>query len=309
MHPFSLLSLLQLPFMLSAYNVSVRRRLLQRVCGGVAAIFPTVLLPNALEPSIAIAVAEDQQLLPPLPDIKTIVTFRVRIARSDGTFASRENDDDPPFVGDLRLGLFETTKVCAENFLSYARPFNMDGDAPSFARSNIVAFKDEQLIAGVIPGLTVAKFGGGIGLEYGGSIKPVKSWVEEARDRKAKRLRHDRPFLLSHNDDDVTPTFSITTMRNPSLDFTNTVFGVVLDDKGKEVIQHILSVPTYSAQARGSVVPGGEALFDKQNEFFLGLAKSLGDTRVGKAFEGKLLRRVEVVSSKVESSEGAAGVV
>ena len=107
----------------------------------------------------------------------------------------------------------------------------------------------------------------------------------------------------------MTPTFSITTMRNPSLDFTNTVFGVVLDDKGKEVIQHILSIPTYSAQARGSVVPGGEALFDKQNEFFLGLAKSLGDTRVGKAYEGKLLRRVEVVSSKVESSEGAAGVV
>jgi hypothetical protein len=52
----------------------------------------------------------------------------------------------------------------------------------------------------------------------------------------------------------------------------------------------------------GSTDPGKEnvvqdaaqAVFNAQRGFFRGAAKSLGDTRVSKVYEGKLLRRVEV---------------
>jgi hypothetical protein len=36
-------------------------------------------------------------------------------------------------------------------------------------------------------------------------------------------------------------------------------------------------------------------MFREQNQFFKGVAKSIGDSRVDKVFDGKLLRKVEVV--------------
>jgi hypothetical protein len=37
-----------------------------------------------------------------------------------------------------------------------------------------------------------------------------------------------------------------------------------------------------------------ELIFNAQREFFRGAAKSFGDTRLSKVYEGKFLRRVEV---------------
>jgi hypothetical protein len=37
------------------------------------------------------------------------------------------------------------------------------------------------------------------------------------------------------------------------------------------------------------------SVFKAQKEFFRGAAKTFGDTRVSKLYEGKLLRRVEVL--------------
>jgi hypothetical protein len=59
-------------------------------------------------------------------------------------------------------------------------------------------------------------------------------------------------------------------------------------------------LPTYSVER-----PSGEdefgtegvttVVFNAQREIFRGAAKSLGDTRVSKLYEGKLMRRVEIL--------------
>jgi hypothetical protein len=97
--------------------------------------------------------------------------------------------------------------------------------------------------------------------------------------------------------------FGITTRASPELDSTNIVFGqVLLDDSSREFLNKCQDLPTYSMerpkgdprQESKAVEDVAAAVFNSQREFFRGAAKTFGDSRANKVYEGKLLRRVEV---------------
>ena len=118
--------------------------------------------------------------------------------------------------------------------------------------------------------------------------------------------------LLTHKTLDLMPSFGITTMKAPELDATHVVFGRLLpDDSSNEFLRLVRDeIPKHSMDrpSQSNDFPTTEAeratneltsrVFSAQRDFFRGAAKSLGDTRIDKIYEGKLLRRVEV--TKVE---------
>ena len=69
------------------------------------------------------------------------------------------------------------------------------------------------------------------------------------------------------------------------------------DDSTLEWFRNVEDIPTYSIDRPSGFESGGVAtsVFNAQREFFRGAAKSVGDTRVNKLYEGKLLRRTEVM--------------
>lgn len=156
------------------------------------------------------------------------------------------------------------------------------------------------IVGGYIPGLELTSFGGGTALQYGGRVLSAPLWV----DKETKRLPHNSRGLLTHRSLDVTPTFGITTRSStPELDSTNIVFGQVLsDDSSRAFLQLVQDLPTYSLERQrvgdpreATVVDGvAAAVFNSQRVFFRGAAKTLGDSRIDKVYEGKLLRRVEI---------------
>ena len=117
----------------------------------------------------------------------------------------------------------------------------------------------------------------------------------------SEKLSHSTKGLLTHKTLDVTPTFGITTRAAPELDSTHTVFGQVLwDDSTLAWFENLQDIPTYSVDRPSGYdefQTGGVAtsVYNAQREFFRGAAKSVGDTRVSKLYDGKLLRRTEVL--------------
>lgn len=126
-------------------------------------------------------------------------------------------------------------------------------------------------------------------------------WIEPGTP--AMTLKHNTKGLLTHRILDVAPTFGITTRTStPELDGTCVVFGKVLvDDSSQEFFRLVEDLPTYNME-RTTTDPRGEnladtaksAVFNSQREIFRSVAKGIGDSRVSKVYEGKLLRRVEV---------------
>ena len=118
------------------------------------------------------------------------------------------------------------------------------------------------------------------------------------------KISHNTPGLLTHKQFDVKPAFGITTRSDRTvLDPTNTVFGKLLPDAlSADFLKRVSELPMYSIDRPAPVLGkektaadyAAEAVFSAQRDLFRGAAKSLGDTRVGKLYEGKLLRRVEV---------------
>ena len=152
---------------------------------------------------------------------------------------------------------------------------------------------------GYIPGLELTSIGGGSALQYGGRVLPAMLWV----DKNTENLSHSQKGLLSHKFLDATPMFGITTRPCPELDSTNFVFGqVLLDNVSREFLEKCQDLPTYSMerpmgdprQENKAVEDMAAAVFNTQREFFRGAAKTFGDSRADKVYEGKLLRRVEV---------------
>eukprot|EP00527_Entomoneis_sp_CCMP2396_P008946 CAMPEP_0198147160 /NCGR_PEP_ID=MMETSP1443-20131203/33508_1 /TAXON_ID=186043 /ORGANISM="Entomoneis sp., Strain CCMP2396" /LENGTH=421 /DNA_ID=CAMNT_0043811345 /DNA_START=162 /DNA_END=1427 /DNA_ORIENTATION=+ len=144
------------------------------------------------------------------------------------------------------------------------------------------------------------------------------------------QMRHLGKGLLTHKILEPLPIFGITTRTDTTqLDATHVVFGrlVVLEDTsnnpgtaagtasddGRQFLKIVSNLPTYSELSR-PVLPtdveassllsttstidvvddAAAAIFQAQRYFFRSAAKSFGDSRIEKVYEGKLLRRVEV---------------
>jgi Cyclophilin type peptidyl-prolyl cis-trans isomerase/CLD len=299
-----------------------RRRFLQTTAGAtLATAVPWPVFSQAFA-ATAISSAPSSSLPPPLmlPE-QAIVThkvfFNVRVSRSDGTFYVRDDLPDVAenqvFTGRLVVGLVgKNAPNHVARFLQYvtvdSKPLD-DAPLPSYSRSSFTQFDQATglLLGGTIPSLEVTELQGTSVLKYGGRIFPSKLWIDVATPTTPK-LSHVGVGLLTHDQFDVTPAFGITTRSDStSLDRTHTVFGRLLPDETTAAfLQRVAELPTYSVDrpmATGDDNSNGNnllleeaagALYTAQRDFFRGAAKSFGDTRVSKLYEGKLLRRVEV---------------
>ena len=121
---------------------------------------------------------------------------------------------------------------------------------------------------------------------------------------------------MTHRALDLTPEFGITTRSNSDLDSSSVVFGRLLLEgeeyqQNLEFLRDIEDLPTYSMDRPSTPgekieIPATRAtesiassVFAAQREVFRGAAKSFGDTRLDKIYEGKLLRKVMVTKVDV----------
>jgi cyclophilin family peptidyl-prolyl cis-trans isomerase len=257
-----------------------------------------------------------------LPPITHKVYFDVRISRSDGTFYIRDavstDPEDEPFIGQLVFGLFgKNTPNHVQRFLNYVDvPYDVDNPFPSYSRSRFTTLDISTglLIGGTIPGLDVSTLAGGNVLEYGGRVIPAKLWVEDRNSESSEgaKVSHSFKGLLTHRNLDLTPSFGVTTRSSTtSLDATHTVFGCILEDRGG-FLERTVDLPVLTDSGKvsrteidGPVTVGGSgggdlggalasSVFTAQRRVFRDAAKTFGDSRLDKVYDGKLLRRVEV---------------
>lgn len=113
--------------------------------------------------------------------------------------------------------------------------------------------------------------------------------------------------LLTHRNLDPTPSFGITTRKTSTiLDDTHTIFGMVMEDESG-FLDEVVDIPVLLDTGRVSrttsepVAMGGDvggslasSVFTAQRAIFRDAAKTFGDTRLEKVYDGKLLRRIEV---------------
>ncbi|KAL3934822.1 MAG: hypothetical protein SGBAC_009538 [Bacillariaceae sp.] len=243
------------------------------------------------------------------------VFFDLRIARQDGSTYVRDDLPDTfenrVIQARLTMGLFgKEAPNNVKKFLSYVLPpkdSDVDNPYPAFSRSSFTSLNQETglLSAGYIPSLRVSDIGGSTALTYGSRVLPASLWIDKSSPTTTK-LSHDVKGLLTHKTLDVTPNFGITTRPEPSLDGTHTIFGQVLwDDSTVSLFRDFQDIPTYAMERPAGYDefnPAGgftTSVYNAQKDFFRGAAKSFGDTRVSKLYEGKLLRRVEVLQAGI----------
>ena len=94
------------------------------------------------------------------------------------------------------------------------------------------------------------------------------------------------------------PTYSIDRPIAPpqSSSFISTPSQFIIDDNNT---RSATTLPSYMIQQKPDTMmttmkPATDAIYNLQREFFRNTAKTLGDTRINKLYNGKLLRRVEV---------------
>jgi len=252
------------------------------------------------------------------------IFMNVRISRSDGTFYVRDDLPDVPenrvYNFKLVLGLFgKNAPRHVEKFLSYISgdsPLD-DNPLPSYGRSYFTSFDEASglLLGGSIPSLELTEVGGGTAIRYGGRLLPASLWVErpltQQPDSLPPRISHAAKGLLTHRNLDATPAFGVTTRTDTTqLDRSHTVFGAILFGESTDAatfMDIVPDLPTYSVDRPASMRNGDpgtgqasavddatEAVFNAQRDFFRQAAKTFGDSRVDKVYEGKLLRRVQV---------------
>ena len=149
-----LLSFLSLTRALSSFPIITRR----------AIILSIPLLPAASIAYETVDTQGDASLVSqggvsPAPRTTAKVRFNVRIARGDGTFATRDDDADPVYRSSLVFGLYgDNAPVSVEQFLSYIDPAQFT--VPSFASSlfSAVTPEDGLLVGGKIKGLESTVF-------------------------------------------------------------------------------------------------------------------------------------------------------
>jgi cyclophilin family peptidyl-prolyl cis-trans isomerase len=243
----------------------------------------------------------------PDEEITDKVFMDIRVARQDGSTYVRDDlpDTFENTVIRTRLVFGLYGKLAPNNvqkFLNYIVPPNdsdVDDPYPSYGRSNFPSFDQSTglLGGGYIPSLRVKDIGGSTALTYGARVLSAPLWI----DQSSSKLSHSTKGLLTHRTLDVTPAFGMTTRECRSLDATHTVFGQVLwNDETLDFFRALQDFPTYSVDrpsgndefGTGAVA---SSVFAAQRSIFRGAAKSLGDSRVNKVYEGKLLRRIEVL--------------
>lgn len=255
--------------------------------------------------AVDLRIAQDEPL------VTHTVIFNVRISRSDGTFYTKSEPEEPNnevFTGKVSFGLYgNLAPVHVSRFLEYVDVLYSPADEnqlPSYARSQFPSLDQSTglLTGGFIPGLHLTNFAGSSALEYGGRIFSSRLWID---DVKNKRVSHTRAGLLTHRDLDVLPVFGITTRdERQLLDTGYTVFGTLLPtDSSADFLSRCIQLPTYSLD-RPAVPIGGtrateevaSSFYSFQKDLFRSAAKTFGDARLDNVYEGKLLRRVEVTS-------------
>ena len=277
-------------------NICGRRAVLD--LGRVAAASTVFLTPAARADTTATTtVAPSPTSFAAAPKVTHKIFFDVRIARADGTFATRDNDPDPVYRSSLVFGLYgDLAPRHVSEFMKYIdvpTPASADDPSnPSYASSLFPAVIPDTglIVGGKIKGLEPANFNGASALNYGGRLLPSPLWLESG----GEKLKHDRSGLLTHRDLDPLPLFGVTTKGMPSLDETHTVFGQVLE--GGEFMRRVEFLPTYSISTSSIEEPGSvsESVFTFQKQLFRGAAKAAGDKRLEDLYEGKLLRKVDV---------------
>lgn len=158
-------------------------------------------------------------------------------------------------------------------------------------------------------------------MKYAGRVLPAKLWLENQSGDGSPTLSHTIAGLLTHRNLDLTPSFGITTRggtlsSSSTLDATHTIFGCILEDQNG-FLEKIVDLPVLtdtgmvsmttkgndgdpanSGSSPASVNMGASSLassvFTAQRKVFRDAAKTFGDTRLDKVYDGKLLRRVEV---------------
>lgn len=279
----------------------------RRACLDILQLLPlTGLVTNELAVS---PTSVRESSLPSMPNVPITdrVFFDVRTARQDGSTYVRDDLPDTFENQVLRarlvFGLYGTIAPNhVEKFLSYTIPpkdDDIDNPYPSYGRSTFSSLDQETglLVGGRISSLRVKDIGGSSAITYGARVLPANFWFDKTKDR----LSHSQKGLLTHRNLDVTPSFGITTRASPALDTTHTVFGQVMwDESTLQWFSDLEDIPAYSVDRPSGYDEfnsGGVAtsVFNAQRELFRGAAKSLGDTRVDKIYEGKLLRRTEVL--------------
>eukprot|EP00977_Amphora_coffeiformis_P005884 scaffold1248_cov170-Amphora_coffeaeformis.AAC.3 len=309
-----------------APSLAVDRRGLLQQAGVAAASLTTCLSIRPPQPAHSIDVSSISPatspnyksssityLDPEQAKITDKVFFDVRISRQDGTFYVRDDLPDTPenkvFMGRLTVGLFgEAAPIHVQRFKSYVNPSSTDplddNPLPNYSRSVFSSLDQATgvLSGGRIPALEATMVNGSPALRYGGRLLSSSLWVDPP-----PRLTHTTRGLLTHRRLEPLPIFGITTRSDTTvLDSSHTVFGRILwDDDANQFFTIVRDLPTYSmerpvvsADSVGAdpslVEESARAVFAAQRNFFRSTAKALGDTRLDKVYEGKLLRRVEV---------------
>lgn len=288
----------------------------RRSCLELLQMVPVVTWISAPASSAAAVDNETKPRIPVMPENVVItdkVFMDVRIARKDGSTYVRDDLDDSfenrVLIQRIKIGLYgKHAPNHVEKFLSYIETPNnadveelLDNPYPSYSRSTFPSLDQETglLMGGNIASLRVKDVAGTTALTYGNRVLPAILWID--RTTASDRISHSTKGLLTHKNLEVLPTFGITTRSQPSLDTTHTVFGQVLwDDDTLHFFRDLEDIPTYSVERPSGMddFNTGEVattIYNAQREFFRGAAKTFGDDRVSKLYDGKLLRRMEVL--------------
>jgi cyclophilin family peptidyl-prolyl cis-trans isomerase len=289
----------------------LRRDLFQQVCAA-AVLLPALSIPAAAAidvsniPVQSAISSSTTYISPDDAKITDKVYFDVRISRQDGSFYVRDDLPDIPenqvFQGRLTIGLFgSAAPQHVQRFKSYVAandPLD-DNPLPNYSRSIFSSIDQATglLAGGRIAALEVTTVNGGTALRYGGRLLPASLWVDAP-----PRVAHSAKGLLTHRQLEVLPAFGLTTRADSRavLDASHVVFGkVLLDESATEFLRIVRDLPTYGMERPVDNVDSvaeetAAAVFAAQRTFFRQTAKALGDSRLEKVYEGKLLRRVEV---------------
>ncbi|KAG7360677.1 cyclophilin type peptidyl-prolyl cis-trans isomerase [Nitzschia inconspicua] len=292
----------------------------RRACLELVPLLPSIIGSVSLSPASASAATVDNTSdvkthMPSMPENVAItdkIFMDVRIARKDGSTYVRDDLDgsfeNTVLFQRIKIGLYgKQAPNHVEKFLSYIEtPTNadieelLDNPYPSYGRSTFPSLDQETglLMGGNIPSLRVKDVAGTTALTYGNRVLPANLWIDRGG---GTRISHSYKGLLTHRNLEVLPTFGITTRSQPSLDATHTVFGQVLwDEDTLRFFRDLEDIPTYSVERPSGLddFNTGEVattVYNAQREFFRGAAKTFGDDRVSKLYNGKLLRRMEVL--------------
>ena len=260
--------------------------------------------PATSAPTLAPATSE--------PRITHRLFMEVRIARTDGTFAVRDDDDDPPYRGRLTFGLYgDAAPKSTRQFLQFVEGsdassvFGVSDDGlprgPRYSKSLFARRDGLVLEGGKIGGLTPVALGAARLLRYkDGSALDVSSPPVESSG-----VRHARRGLLTRRVLDGGPEFGITltALDPPELEAERVVFGTLLDG-GDEFLRRVERLPVYSyasAEEPGSIA---DEVFQAQKKFFVDASKSFRDDRAASIYPGKILRRVEVTRCELLPDSG-----